>query len=127
MRTARSITSGEYRTDFFMVAPFSQMLEPPSNPGRFTRKKHIFSEKSGHIRDTPQNRKLLEDLANDATAKVATDRYGNSWYARVEANGKQVWAEVRGERIIGGGINSPPRQPHPDTGLSAPRKSRWMK
>src|SRR5471032_1214067 len=35
MRTARSITSGEYRTDFFMVAPFSQMLEPPSNPGRF--------------------------------------------------------------------------------------------
>ncbi|WP_211923323.1 hypothetical protein, partial [Duganella radicis] len=36
MRTARSITSGEYRTDFFMVAPFSQMLEPPSNPGRFT-------------------------------------------------------------------------------------------
>jgi hypothetical protein len=36
MRTARSITSGEYLIDFFMVAPFSQMLEPPSNPGRFS-------------------------------------------------------------------------------------------
>jgi len=36
MRTARSITSEEYRTDFFMAAPVSQLLEPPSNPGRFT-------------------------------------------------------------------------------------------
>ncbi len=34
MRTARSRTSGENLFDFFM-APFSQMLEPPQNPGRF--------------------------------------------------------------------------------------------
>jgi hypothetical protein len=33
MRTARSINSEEYRTDFFMVAPFSQMFEPPFKPG----------------------------------------------------------------------------------------------
>ena len=31
---ARSRTSGENLFDFFM-APFSQMLEPPQNPGRF--------------------------------------------------------------------------------------------
>src|SRR6476469_4621015 len=36
MRTARSRTSGENLFDFFM-APFSQMLEPPQNPGRFIK------------------------------------------------------------------------------------------
>jgi hypothetical protein len=34
-RTARSLTSGENLFDLFM-APFSQMLEPPQNPGRFS-------------------------------------------------------------------------------------------
>src|SRR6056297_6243 len=34
MRTARSRTSGENLLDLFM-APFSQELEPPQNPGRF--------------------------------------------------------------------------------------------
>ncbi len=33
-RTARSMTSGEYFSVFFM-APFSQVREPPQNPGRF--------------------------------------------------------------------------------------------
>src|SRR5271165_1969418 len=36
IRTARSMTSGENFDDLFMMAPFSQMMEPPSNPGRFT-------------------------------------------------------------------------------------------
>jgi hypothetical protein len=35
MRTARSRTSGEYLVDLF-IAPSSQRLEPPENPGRFT-------------------------------------------------------------------------------------------
>jgi hypothetical protein len=35
IRTARSRTSGENFVDLFM-APFSQELEPPPNPGRFT-------------------------------------------------------------------------------------------
>jgi hypothetical protein len=34
MRTARSRTSGEYLVDLF-IAPSSQRLEPPENPGRF--------------------------------------------------------------------------------------------
>jgi hypothetical protein len=29
------MTSGEYLVDFFFMAPFSQMLEPPRFPGRF--------------------------------------------------------------------------------------------
>jgi len=35
MQTARSFTSGEYLFDLFM-ALFSQELEPPQNPGRFS-------------------------------------------------------------------------------------------
>jgi hypothetical protein len=35
MRTARSMTSGEYLGCFF-IAPFSQTIEPLQNPGRFT-------------------------------------------------------------------------------------------
>jgi hypothetical protein len=43
--TARSLTSGENLTDFFIVAPFSQELEPPQNPGRFTFfLRSVFSE-----------------------------------------------------------------------------------
>ena len=40
MRTARSRTSGENFVDLFM-APSSQGLEPPQNPGRFTQTKDI--------------------------------------------------------------------------------------
>jgi hypothetical protein len=36
MRTARSRISGEKRFDFLFMAPSSQSLEPPQNPGRFT-------------------------------------------------------------------------------------------
>jgi hypothetical protein len=38
MRTARSITSGEYLVAFFM-APSSQRLEPPGKPVRFKAKR----------------------------------------------------------------------------------------
>ena len=36
MRTAGSRTSGEKRFDFLLMAPSSQSVEPPQNPGRFT-------------------------------------------------------------------------------------------
>ncbi|HEX5343116.1 MAG TPA: hypothetical protein VFX55_11525 [Duganella sp.] len=35
-----------------------------------TRARHIFSGKPGHIPDTPDNRRLLEDVANDPQAWV---------------------------------------------------------
>src|SRR5690554_3445842 len=40
-RTARSFTSGENLLDLFM-APFSQMLEPPQNPGRFSKTMKLY-------------------------------------------------------------------------------------
>ena len=37
IRTARSLTSGEYRVCFLLMAPSSQRVEPPRKPGRFTK------------------------------------------------------------------------------------------
>jgi Tfp pilus assembly protein PilF len=73
------------------------------------RAQHIFRRAHGHLRDSPVNRKRLENLANDATALVSKDKYGNTWHARLEPDGTQLWAEIRGERIINGGVNMPPR------------------
>jgi uncharacterized protein (DUF924 family) len=51
MRTARSRISGEKRFDFLFMAPSSQSLEPPQNPGRFK----IVDQFSRNVyRDTPQ-------------------------------------------------------------------------
>jgi hypothetical protein len=41
MRTARSRISGEKRFDFLFMAPSSQSLEPPQNPGRFSKDKTV--------------------------------------------------------------------------------------
>src|SRR5690625_1692320 len=45
-RTARSRTSGENLFDLVM-APFSQIVEPPRNPGRFTGARCSLSTKTG--------------------------------------------------------------------------------
>jgi filamentous hemagglutinin len=89
------------------------------------RAKHIFRDKEGHLPDTPANRKLLEDVASDPRARLSVDKYGNEWFARTDANGNQVWAQVRGDRIINGGVNNPPRTVNPQTGLSAPNAPGW--
>ncbi|MCT9074910.1 hypothetical protein N6G06_26575, partial [Cupriavidus gilardii] len=42
-RTARSRTSGENLL-FLLMAPFSQKLEPPQNPGRFKERNELLRE-----------------------------------------------------------------------------------
>jgi hypothetical protein len=81
---------------------------------------HIFRPEKGHLKDTPANRKLLVDLAEDAGARLGTDRFGNVWSARTNADGSQVWVETRNGEIINGGLNASPRTFNPQTGLSAP-------
>ncbi|WP_200934343.1 hemagglutinin repeat-containing protein, partial [Variovorax sp. Root318D1] len=82
--------------------------------------RHIFREADGHLRDTPTNRQLLEDVANNPRNDLGTDKWGNSWHASLDSNGNQVWVQSRGGRIINGGINNPPRTMDPNTGLSSP-------
>ena len=71
---------------------------------------HIFREADGHFReDTDANRRLLIEVASRHTNLLGTDRAGNVWYVEDLANGTQVWARVRDNKIFNGGINPSPR------------------
>ena len=80
--------------------------------------KHIFRDKTGHISDTPSNRKLLEDVANKKENYMGTDKYGNDWYSHIQPDGSQVWAITRDGTIQNGGVNNPPKSWNTDTGYS---------
>ena len=77
---------------------------------------HIFKKGSGHIPDTPENRALLEAVANKAGNTLGADKYGVVWYAEMLPDGRQIWAEVRGNAIIEGGINQSPLVWNPESG-----------
>ena len=81
---------------------------------------HIFRDAEGHIPDTPENRALLEDVANDSANFRGTDKYGNEWYTRTQSDGSQVWVEIRNGKIFEGGVNVTPKQWNPETGLKKP-------
>lgn len=80
---------------------------------------HIFRNASGHVGDTPENRRLLLDTFAPAH-KLGDDRFGNSWYARLLGDGRQVWIQARGDRIRNGGVNQRPRSFRLHAGLFAP-------
>ncbi len=83
---------------------------------------HILRVRPGHIPDSPENRRLLEDLANDETAFRGTDGHGNAWFERTRSDGTQVWVKVRDGVIQNGGVNAKPKSFHPKTGLSSPTR-----
>jgi len=96
------------------------------NPRRITiderRAPHIFRNQVGHLPDTPQNRALLEDVANDNANRLGTDQFGNQWFAKTNADGTQTWVQVRNDKVINGGMNQTPRTFTARTGLSSPTK-----
>ncbi len=80
--------------------------------------KHIFRESPGHIqKDTPENRQIINDLVNDPKNYAGPDRHNNQWYGRINANGKQIWASVRDNKVKNAGINDIPQPYDPETGL----------
>ena len=84
----------------------SKITLPPNNP----QLGHIFGNRLGHLPDTPENRKKLENLANDDTKFVGCDKYGNQWNAQIEADGSQTWVRYRNGLINEGGNNKTPRK-----------------
>ena len=73
-----------------------------------SRIRHTSREAVGHFReDNAVNRQALIDVANRPENLLGTDRFGNRWYAEILADG--VWARVRGDKIVRGGLNLNPR------------------
>lgn len=80
--------------------------------------KHIFREAKGHLVDTPQNRKMLLELANDKSSHVGKDSRGLDWNVKLNSDGTQIWVSSRNGKIQNGGVNNPPHVWDADTGFS---------
>lgn len=80
--------------------------------------KHMFADRLGHLPDTPENRALLESVANNPNNYLGTDSMNTQWYAQIQPDGSQIWARVWNGSIFNGGINEIPREWNPITGLN---------
>jgi len=66
---------------------------------------HVWAKRPGHLERTPENEKLVHDVANDSECYFGPDKREHYWYAKILKNEKQVWVKVRNNKIIGWGIN----------------------
>jgi len=89
------------------------------------RAKKIFGNREGHLPDTPENRKILQDVADDSGTTLGSDKHGNIWSARDLDDGTQIWTQTRNGEIINGGLNKTPRVYNSETGLSSPTRPNW--
>lgn len=78
-------------------------------PTKTAQLKHIFREARGHLLDTPENRKLITETANELENYLGTDKYGNENYAKILPDGSQIWVMVRNGTIQNAGKNLKPR------------------
>ena len=86
---------------------------------------HFMGDREGHLPDTPENRKLLEDLANDMNYYRGKDKYGNNWHVRMNEDGSQDWVRHQNMLINEGGRNNNPRPWNDETGLFRQMKKLW--
>lgn len=98
-------------------------------PKKDSQLKHVFREAEGHLVDTPENRKLIRETANNPANYVGKDKYGNQWYSEIKSDGSQIWATVRNGRIQNAGKNLTPHTWDDETGYSQnPKKNNsWRK
>ena len=62
----------------------------------------------------------MQSVADDATATLGSDKFGNVWSARINPDGTQTWVQSRNGVIINAGVNQTPRVFNPQTGLRHP-------
>ncbi|MDD6694013.1 MAG: hypothetical protein PUE38_06580 [Olsenella sp.] len=99
-----------------------------SLPPNHSQTKHIFGDRPGNLPDNPRNRQTLVELANDKSSRLGTDKYGNTWHARMEPDGSQTWVTVRGGVIQEAGRNDSPHPWDSETGLNrSPKKNAFKK
>lgn len=91
--------------------------------------KHIFRNAPGHLPETAENKRLIISVANDPNCYIGTDAKNKKWYAKTLSDGRQVWVSVYNSVICDAGVNSPPRQFDPESGLNNnPKKNgSWRK
>ena len=87
---------------------------------RDDNRNHIFDDRKGHVIDTPENRERIVGLVKDPTKYAGPSEWGNEWYGEILPDGTQLWAEVRGNKIINCGINEIPKKYNPKTEYSSP-------
>jgi RHS repeat-associated protein len=83
---------------------------------------HMFDGREGHVPDTPENRRLLREVASDPANTRGVDEWGNEWSSKILDDGRQVWTQKRDGEIQNGGINDTPRDWNPRSGFSAPTR-----
>ena len=110
---------------------YNQIIDELTNkfPPNDAQIKHIFRPKQGHLPDTPENRKLIENVANNPANYKGKDKYGNEWYSQMQSDGSQVWAITRNGIIQNAGKNLTPKLWDSETGYSANPKNNksWRK
>jgi filamentous hemagglutinin len=82
----------------------------------------MFRNAEGHMSDTPANRQLLTDVANNPKLVAGTNSWGVTESSLTRADGTQVWVGVRNGQIQYGGLNQTPRAWDPVSGFSSPVK-----
>ena len=92
------------------------------NENRATK---IFGARDGHILDTPANRDLITNVANNPATKLGTDKFGTTWSAQIQADGTQVWVQTRNGQVWNAGVNTTPKPFDPNTGLASPTRPGW--
>ena len=65
---------------------------------------HLFRNGTGHLIDTPENRKLIIDLTEDMSNYVGNGVYNTMWFSKTTLDG-QLWASVRNGIVQDCGIN----------------------
>ena len=80
--------------------------------------RHIFRNAKGHLPDTPTNRMLIENTANNPKNYLGIDSKGTSWYAQMQADGSQIWVQTYNGIITNAGLNEIPRIFNPQSGLN---------
>ena len=95
-----------------------ELKQPIKLPDNESTLKHIFRDDRGHLPDTPENRKLLLDVANNPKYHGGKDSRGNDWHYKTLDDGSQIWVESRNGTIRNGGHNTAPHHWDDRTGLS---------
>lgn len=103
------------RVRWHELPPFGQTTITPNSNHALDKKRHC-------LEDTPENRKLLQDVAGERRNYHGKDQHGNDWFALIRPDGSQVWVSARDGQIRNGGINTTPLNFHPLSGFSSPDK-----